>query len=120
MRSTGSSAFRSPRRATTSSEAWRICRSIACASDAAPALYRRPGHPKGARILDKDRNVNRHAIGREPPALHHVELVGMRRAVVIDEGLGRNANGVDDQRVAVLVVADGFTVPGGLHILLLS
>ena len=31
--------------------------------DAAPALYRDPGHRKGARVLDKERNVDRLAIG---------------------------------------------------------
>ena len=37
IRSTGWSASRSPRRATTSSACWKICRSIACASAAAPS-----------------------------------------------------------------------------------
>jgi hypothetical protein len=35
-----------------------------------------------------------------------MELVGMGRAVIVDEGLGRDADGIDDQRVAVLVMAD--------------
>ena len=76
-----------------------------------------PRGRKSAGVLDEDRDVDRLSVGRELPALHHVELVGMRRAVIVDEGLGRNADGVDDQRVAVLVVADQLSVPGGLHLL---
>src|SRR5438034_10810837 len=45
--------------------------------DAAPALYCHPGRRKSARVLDKDRNIDRLAIGCEFPTLHHMELIGM-------------------------------------------
>jgi hypothetical protein len=59
-----------------------------CVFDAAPALYRRPGCCKGARVLDKDQYIDRLAVGREFPALYHMELVSMRRAVVVYKRLG--------------------------------
>src|SRR5580765_1985211 len=46
-----------------------------------------------------------------------MELISMWRAVVVDEGLRRNADGVDDQSVAVLVMADRLPVPRWFHIL---
>src|SRR5262249_15600991 len=75
-------------------------------SDAAPALPRGVGRREGSRVLDEHRTLDRLAVGGELPTLHHVQVVGMRRAVVIDEGFRRNTDGVDDERVAVLVMAD--------------
>jgi hypothetical protein len=37
-------------------------------------------------------------------ALDHVQLLGMRRAEGIDEGLGVQPDRVDDERIAVLVL----------------
>src|SRR4029450_4943890 len=56
-------------------------------------------------------------IGCEFPTLHDMELVGMWCAVVVDKGLGRNTDRVDDERIAVLIMPDGFSVPRGLQIL---
>src|SRR6266545_4977137 len=43
-----------------------------------------------------------------------MQLVAMRRAEIVDEGLVVEADGVDHQRVA-FVVADGLAIPGWLH-----
>src|SRR5262249_32504743 len=84
---------------------------------AAPALDCHPGHREGARVLDKDRNVDRVAVGCKLPALPHMQLVGMRCAIVVDIGLGRNADCIDDESVTLLVLADRFPVRGWLHTL---
>src|SRR5262245_64895083 len=85
--------------------------------NAAPALYRDPRHGEGSRVLYKDRNVDRPGIGCDLPTLHDVELFGMRRAVVVDKGLGRDTDGVDDERIAVLVVPNRLAIPRGFQIL---
>ena len=46
------------------------------------------------------------------PTLHDVQLLGVRRAEMVDEGLGVLPDRIDDQRVA-LVMPDRFAVPGG-------
>src|SRR5262245_12849799 len=53
------------------------------------SLDRRPGGGEGARIIDRDQDLHHVAALDELEALHHVQLIGMRRAVVVDEGFGR-------------------------------
>ena len=77
----------------------------------APALYRRPGHGEGARVLDRDRYLDRAAVGRELPALDRVDLRGVRRAIGIDEGFVVLADGIDDKRIA-FIVPHGLAIPG--------
>ena len=48
-------------------------------------------------------------------ALHHMELLGMRRAEGIEDAPGVRSDGVDDQRVA-LVMADRLAEPRGLDV----
>src|SRR5258705_10509960 len=45
-----------------------------------------------------------------------MKLVRVRRAIAVNEGLGRNADGVDDERIATLVVPDRFSIPGGFDV----
>ena len=45
-------------------------------------------------------------------ALDHVELLGVRREVIVDEGAGGEADRIDHQRIA-FVVADGVAEPAG-------
>jgi hypothetical protein len=48
--------------------------------DTPPALYRLPGRGECARIFDEDSHLDALTIGRELPALGHVDLRGVRRA----------------------------------------
>ena len=58
------------------------------------------------------------AIGRNREALHHMQLVGMRCAEIIDEveSAAFDPDRIDDQCVAILVMADGIAEPGRFHI----
>src|SRR5262249_60810846 len=52
------------------------------------------------------------------PALHHVQVLGVRCGEIINKAVGmlNETDGVDD-KLAVLVMADGFAEPGRLRIL---
>src|SRR5215470_2040097 len=47
-------------------------------------------------------------------ALHDMELLAVRRLVSVDKGFRVQADGIHDERIA-LVMADGFSEPGRLH-----
>src|SRR5262245_38172124 len=75
------------------------------------------GKRRGERdgILDGDDRLQRLAGVDELEPLDDVELLGMRRAPVVDGRLAVQSDGIDDERVA-FIVADGFAVPGRLGI----
>ena len=74
------------------------------------ALDRRPCLVKGIGIVDADQHFELLAAIDEPPPLDDVELVGMRRAEIVDSRPVIQADRVDYQRVA-FVMADRLTVP---------
>jgi len=74
---------------------------------AAILLPRVPRHGEGARVLDMDVDRDRFSAFGEAEALDHVQLLGVRRAERIDIGLVVEPDGVNHQRVAVLVMAAG-------------
>jgi hypothetical protein len=76
-----------------------------------PAVHAHPWCSKGPRVLDKHRNVNTIAIYRKLPPLYHMELFSMGRPVIIDKGPCRNSNGVNNQGIAIFIIANRFTVP---------
>src|SRR5689334_7142060 len=51
-----------------------------------------------------------------PVALEDLDPIGMRRAESIDLRLVVLSDGIDDERVAALVVADGLPIPGTARI----
>src|SRR6202035_2403548 len=55
------------------------------------------------------------AVLDQPPAFRDVQLIGMRRAIIVEERLVVEADGIDDKRI-VLVTTDRFSVPGGFRI----
>jgi len=79
-------------------------------------LTRVPWRCEGAGILDVDIYVDGIFV-RHTKTLDDVQLVGVRRAVIVDEAqrVVEQRNGIDDQRIA-FVVADGFAVPAGLWV----
>jgi len=86
------------------------------AIDPPPMLDRRPRHVEGARIVDRDGYLQRLAAVGHLEALDDVNLVGVRRAVIVDERPVIEPDGIDDQLVA-FVVTDGFAVPRRRHLL---
>ena len=60
---------------------------------------------------DTPETLERVATIDQAEAFHHMQLVGMRRAIGIHEGLVVKPDGVDHQRVA-FVMPDRFSVPG--------
>jgi len=81
-----------------------------------PAMYAHPWCREGPRVLDRHGNVNTIAVCRKLPPLYHMELLGMGRAVIIDKGPCRNSDGVNNQGIAIFVMANRFTVPRGLNV----
>src|SRR5262245_9230990 len=73
-------------------------------------LDRVPRRGESARILDVNLHLELLAAIDHAVALHHMQLLAMWCAVVVDERLGVEPDRVDHQRVA-FVVADGFAVP---------
>src|SRR5258705_13108479 len=54
---------------------------------AAIDLDSRPDHVEGARVLYRHRGLKRLAPLDEPETLHDVELIGVRRTVIVDKRL---------------------------------
>src|SRR5579864_8277157 len=77
----------------------------------AVTLDRVPRHGEGAGVLDPDFDFERPAAVREPESLDDMQLRRVRRAVIVDKGPVVEPDRVNDQRVAILVMADGFAVP---------
>ena len=82
---------------------------------AAERLNRGPRRVEGLRVLDAERHLQRLAAVGQAPALGDVQLFGVRRAVIIHEGLAVLGDGVDDQRIA-FVMADRLAIPGRLRV----
>ena len=72
-------------------------------------LYRVPRRRKGAGVLDGIGLP--HAVLGHAVTLDCVQLRGVRRAEIVDQGLLRNPDRIDNQRVA-FVMADRFSIPG--------
>src|SRR6516162_10516257 len=83
--------------------------------NALPALARRPRRVERTGVLDREIDLERLAAVEELEALYHMQLRGVRRAVGIDKRLVVHADRVDHERVAALVMADRFAVPGRLE-----
>jgi hypothetical protein len=68
----------------------------------------RPRPGEGARIVHLHRDIDLLAVGAEAVPFDDVQLVGVWGAVVVHETerVREDGDGIDDQRVAVLVVAD--------------
>ena len=71
----------------------------------------RPGLIIGVRILDPNVRFQFVAAADQSPALDNVEFFGMWGPVIIDKGLLTQSDGVDNERIA-LIVADRLAVPG--------
>src|ERR1700687_129647 len=91
-------------------------RNFAGALVALVTLNRVPRHCEGSGILDADFDLQRLAVIHDLETLHDVQLGRVRRAIIVDIGLVVHADGIDDKRVAVLIMPDGFPVPGRLRI----
>src|ERR1700720_3404789 len=74
-----------------------------------------PGHRKGARVVDVNVRLQHLAVLDQVKALDDVKLFGVRRSESVDERPVVESYGVDDECIA-FVAADGFAVPGRLHI----
>ncbi len=70
---------------------------------AAERLHRRPRRVEGLRVLDAEPHLQGLAAVGQAPALGDVQLFRMRRAVIIHEGLAVLPDGIDDQRVALVM-----------------
>jgi hypothetical protein len=62
-------------------------------------------------IVHREDDLDDPAVLDLPPTLDDMELLGMRRAVKIEDRVSVLSNRVDDERVA-LVMSDRFSVPG--------
>src|SRR5207302_7958307 len=71
----------------------------------------RPRLIECVRIVHRNGDFQRLSRIDRVPALHDMQLFGVRRAINIDNGLAVQADRVDNQRVA-LVMADRFSGPG--------
>src|SRR5271163_2782556 len=69
-----------------------------------------PGLIEGVGIVHHEGRFQTPAALGHGPALDHVQLVGMRRAVGIDDRLGVLPNGVDDQGIA-FIMSDRLAIP---------
>src|SRR6266700_7683990 len=76
------------------------------------SLYGVPRRSECAGILDVNQDFHGLAAIGHTKALYDMELLGVRRAVIVDERLGVLPDGIDDQRIA-FIMADGFAEPGG-------
>jgi hypothetical protein len=76
---------------------------------------RLPGLVERTGVINGQEDFQLLASVDQPPAFRDVQLVGMRGAIIVDEGLVVEANGIDDERIAV-VVADRLSVPGEFRI----
>src|ERR1700730_562552 len=78
-------------------------------------LDRIPRRREGARVLDMDIHLERLAVLYHVEAFDHVQLVGMRRLIVVDIGLAGDSNVIDDKWIAFLVT-DRFAEPRWFHV----
>ena len=74
-------------------------------------LSRIPRHRERTGILNVNLDFHFVAAFDELIALDDMELVGVRRAEIVDIGPIVKTNSIDHQRVAVFIVPDGFAVP---------
>src|SRR3954454_11503582 len=77
-------------------------------------LQPRPRLIKRIRVLDPDAHLQSLAVISQLDALHDVQLLGMRRAEIVDEALVVHSDGVDHERVAAFIMANRLAVPGWL------
>src|SRR5258706_8068885 len=78
---------------------------------AAVALDRVPGRGEGARILNMDVHLERLSLVDHVETFNHMQLLGVRCEVIVDEGLGREPDRIDDKRIA-FVTPDRLAEPG--------
>src|SRR5215470_13413553 len=78
---------------------------------ASVSLHGRPRYGESPRIFDGYSHVDPRFGVYELVSLNHMELVGVRRPVIVDERLCGESDRVDNKRVAVLVMADRFPEP---------
>src|SRR3984893_8134586 len=76
---------------------------------------RLPGLVERVRVIDGYKDFQLLAVLDHPPAFRDVQLAGMRRAIIVEERLVVEGDGIDDERIA-LVMADRFSVPRGVRI----
>src|SRR5258706_13739968 len=74
-----------------------------------------PGLVVGIWIIDGHGDFEVLAFIDQLPALCDVQLLGVRRAVIVDKALGGESDGVYHERIA-LVMPDRFSVPGRFRI----
>src|SRR5260370_10263133 len=88
------------------------------AVDLLPADRARPRRLECARVVNHDGRVERISVIADLPPFHHVLVLGVRGGEIIHEAVGmlNETDGVDD-KLAVLVMAEGFAEPGRLGIL---
>ena len=77
---------------------------------------RLPGLVERAGVIDVHKDFQLLAVLDKPPAFHDVQLIGMRRAPIVQERLVVEADGIDDERIP-LVMTDRFSVPRGFVLL---
>src|SRR5882762_1020608 len=77
-----------------------------------PPRHSRPWRIERARIFNRHGRLDRVAAIDDLPAFHHVKVLGVRRAVIVDKTVRvlDEADGVDD-KLAVLVTAYGLAEP---------
>src|SRR5882672_6441486 len=84
----------------------------------APNLLERERRVEGVLVFHLHDGGQAFAVRTDREVFHDVELVGVRRAEIVDEVVlaSRQPDRIHHQRVAVLVMADGFPEPGRFHV----
>src|SRR5215475_13630892 len=90
---------------TSKSQPWPMRSSHSTLVQRLPRLVER------VRIIDGHKDFQLLTVLDQPPAFRDVQLVGMWRAIIVEERLVVKANGIDNERIA-LVMANRFSVPG--------
>src|SRR5665213_942457 len=77
------------------------------------AHFAAPGHVECAGVLHLERHLDGFFIAAHLPAFDDMKLSGMGGAVIIDEaeGMFEKPDRIDDERVAIFVMPDGFAEP---------
>src|SRR5215471_262054 len=78
---------------------------------AAIVLQPRPWRRKRARVLDIRTCFQGLAVIDNAITLDHMQHLGVWRAELVDEGSRVQTDRIDDERIAILVMADGFAEP---------
>ena len=73
-------------------------------------LNRIPWRREGARVFHVDIHLKHLAVVDHMEALYHVQLIGVRRLIVVDVRLAGDSDRIDDERVA-FVLNDRFAIP---------